>query len=52
MQKETMMDKMAIGKHVEYAAGKSHGYMDLSNGLVDIRQPSAKDALDLIVVAQ
>ncbi|XP_071384885.1 DNA transposase THAP9 [Centroberyx affinis] len=46
-----MMDEIAIRKHVEYAAGKFHGYVDLGCGTVDDSLPPAKDALVLMVVA-
>ncbi|KAK1907005.1 DNA transposase THAP9 [Dissostichus eleginoides] len=51
--KETLcvMDEVAIRKHVEYAAGKFHGYVDLGCGVVDDSLPPAKDALVLMVVA-
>lgn len=46
-----MMDEVAIRKHVEYAAGKFHGYVDLGCGIVDDSLPPAKDALVLMIVA-
>ncbi|KAJ4931499.1 hypothetical protein JOQ06_025794, partial [Pogonophryne albipinna] len=46
-----MMDEVSIRKHVEYAAGKFHGYVDLGCGIVDDSLPPAKDALVLMVVA-
>ncbi|KAJ8246096.1 hypothetical protein GJAV_G00263610 [Gymnothorax javanicus] len=53
--KETLcaliMYEMAIHKHVEYAAGKFHGYVDLGTGIVDDSLPPAKDAFVLMVVS-
>ncbi|KAJ4948187.1 hypothetical protein JOQ06_019724 [Pogonophryne albipinna] len=46
-----MMDEVSIRKHLEYAAGKFHGYVDLGCGIVDDSLPPAKDALVLMVVA-
>lgn len=46
-----MMDKMAIRKHVEYAEGKFHGYVDVGCGKVDDSLPVAKDALVFMAVA-
>lgn len=46
-----MMDEMAIRKHVEYAEGKFHGYVDVGCGRVDDSLPVAKDALVLMVVS-
>ena len=46
-----MMDEVAIRKHVEYAAGKFHGYVDLGCGIVNDSLLPAKDALVLMVVA-
>ena len=46
-----MLDEVAIRKHVEYAAGRFHGYVDLGCGTVDDSVPPAKDALVLMVVA-
>ena len=46
-----MMDEVSIRKHVEYAAGKFHGYVDLGCGVVNDSLPPAKDALVLMVVA-
>ena len=42
---------MAVRKHVEYSAGKSHGYVDLGSGTVDDRLQPARDALVLMAVA-
>ena len=46
-----MLDEVAIRKHVEHAAGRFHGYVDLGCGTVDDSLPPAKDALVLMVVA-
>ena len=46
-----MLDEVAIRKHVEHAAGRFHGYVDLGCGTVDDSVPPAKDALVLMVVA-
>jgi hypothetical protein len=46
-----MLDEVAIRKHVEYAAGRFHGYVDLGCGTVDDSLPPAKGALVLMVVA-
>lgn len=46
-----MMDEMSIRKHVEYSAGKTHGYVDLGCASVDDSLPPARDALVLMAVA-
>ena len=46
-----MLDEVALRKHVEYAAGRYHGYVDLGCGTVDDTLPPAKDALVLMAVA-
>uniref|UniRef100_A0A8C5BZB7 THAP-type domain-containing protein n=1 Tax=Gadus morhua TaxID=8049 RepID=A0A8C5BZB7_GADMO len=46
-----MLDEVAIRKHVEHAAGRFHGYVDLGCGTVDDSLPPAKGALVLMVVA-
>ncbi|CAL9702423.1 unnamed protein product [Knipowitschia caucasica] len=55
LRKETlcalMMDEMAIRKHIEYSAGRFHGYVDLGCGIVDDSLPPARDALVIMVVA-
>lgn len=42
---------MSIRKHVEFSAGKIHGYVDLGCGSVDDSLPPARDALVLMAVA-
>ncbi|PIK43542.1 putative THAP domain-containing protein 9-like [Apostichopus japonicus] len=46
-----MLDEVAIRKHVEYAHGQFHGYVDIGSGNSDDSAPVAKDALVLMAVS-
>ena len=46
-----MLDEMAIRKHVQFANGEYHGFVDVGNGQQDDSAPSAKDALVLMAVS-
>ena len=46
-----MLDEMAIRKHIQFADGEYHGFVDVGNGQQDDSAPIAKDALVLMVVS-
>ena len=46
-----MLDEMAIKKHVEFANGRYHGFVDIGNGEFDDSTPVAKDVLVLMAVS-
>ena len=46
-----MLDKMATRKHVQFANGEYHGFVDVGNGQQDYSTPLAKDAFVLMVVS-
>ena len=47
-----MLDEMAIRKHIQFADGEYHSYVDVGNGQQDDSAPMAKYALVLMVVSR
>ena len=46
-----MLDEMAIRRHVQYAKGRYHGYVDVGSGQFSDTTPLAKDALVMMAVS-
>ena len=46
-----MLDEMAIRKHIQFADGEYHGFVDVGNGQQDDSAPMAKYALVLMAVS-